>query len=333
MDGGPETRRRAVLLATGGSLTAGLAGCLGGNGDDGSDENGSDDGEGDGEPAAEATFEVTLDTVENVTLETEAEIGYTVENTGDGEGTQELTLLAGGEPQASQEVTLEGGASTEGSFSYTPAEALDQLTLALESDDSSDSTSVTVEIPVVETFVARSTGGFITLGQETEQQARNEALTFPPTENVPEPLVIEGEVFADDSWESTSVEFPGLDITELLPQEFQAFDISVSIAAPDGYGGTLDREASTMTFEGALRLDLEIEGDTVDIAAELDATTGQSGELSGEYGLDEQPPTATVVENEYVIDDETGSGLIDDFLGLPAEDPIWMELRLEFDFE
>jgi len=268
-----------------------------------------------------------------VTLETEAEIGYTVENTGDGEGTQELTLLAGGESQASQDVTLEGGATTEGSFSYTPTEASDQLTLALESDDSSDSSTVTVEIPVVETFVAQSTDGFITLGQETEQQARNEALTFPPTENVPEPLAVEGEVFADGSWESTNVEFPGLDIAELLPEEFQAFDIGVDIAAPDGYQGTLDREQQVMTFEGTLRLDLEIEGDTLDISAELDATTGDSGELTGEYGLDGEPPTATVVENEYVIDEETGSGLIDDFLGLPAEDPIWMELRLEFDFQ
>jgi hypothetical protein len=182
----------------------------------------------------------------------------------------------------------------------------------------------------LDTLVAQSTGGDIWIGAADEQTFRDEALGFPPSEQVPEPLVIDATV-GDGSWESTNIEFPPLDISGLLPPEFSEFDVEVGISAPEGFAGEFDPENAVMTLEGRLQIDVTIDGTTVNAGAPITATTGTSGALTGSFDADSEPMTATLVENEAIIDEETDAALINDFLNLPRENPMWMELNLEIE--
>lgn len=184
------------------------------------------------------------------------------------------------------------------------------------------------EQAAAELFEATSTGGIIWIGEDDEADAREDALGFPPSEAVPEPLEIDADIDGD-SWESTRVEFPDLDVSDLVPPEFEAFDVGIGISAPEGFTGTFEPETGEMTMEGTLSVDIMLDGDHYPVQTEIAATTGESGVLEGSFDAGDETHSVMLVENEAIIDDETESNLINDFLGLPEEDPMWMELEMD----
>jgi hypothetical protein len=145
--------RRRLLALLGGSASLGLAGCLGGGGDDSDDssdnntgDNGDDGGEDNGEPSAEANLGVEIQSAtESVEPGGSATVSWTVENTGDLEGTQTLVFTVDGSQEGSEEVTVGGGETASGEFSYTTAgDASGELSVAVATDDDEASTSVDV---------------------------------------------------------------------------------------------------------------------------------------------------------------------------------------------
>lgn len=158
-------------------------------------------------------------------------------------------------------------------------------------------------------FQAVSTGGFFQTDETNEEAARQQGLQFLPDE-----LVITGDI-GNDTWESTDVSFDS-------PQA-DGFDIE----APDGLSGELDIEGDRLTVEGELVFTLLDDS----FGFEMAATTVTSGDLTGEATLDTDGGSATVVDNEFIIDDTTGDADVDAELGLPSTDPglNWLELELE----
>lgn len=132
-----------------------------------------------------------------------------------------------------------------------------------------------------------------------------------------EPIVIEGEI-EGERWEASTVDFPDVDV-----------GVEASIEFPDGVGGRITAEE--MTLAGRVRISIEVTGDEFEF--DLDATTGSSGALTGAAEFGERPPTATLVDNEFLIDDETETGLPEEVLGFPSTEPgrNWFEIDLEFE--
>lgn len=143
--------RRKLLTLMGGTVTAGLAGCLGGDGDDdGGGDNGGDDGNGDdngSQNPANFAVEITSAT-DSVEIGGSMTVEWEVENTGGQEGTQTVVFSVGGSEQGSEEVTVGGGETSSGEFSYTATESdAGEITATVETDDDSAEASVTVPEP------------------------------------------------------------------------------------------------------------------------------------------------------------------------------------------
>jgi hypothetical protein len=170
-------------------------------------------------------------------------------------------------------------------------------------------------------FSATSQGGFLAIDEavDTRSEAREEGFVLPDGD---EPLALDAEVSADGSWESTDIEFP------MLQTEAQGFTIEAELEFVDGLSGTLTEKR--MTASGTINVVIEkpTEGE---FSFEVVATSEKSGNLSGETNFAEPPLTATLVDNEFVIDDDTGNLIIDGQLGLPAEEPgtNWFEIDIE----
>lgn len=296
-------------MLAGGSLTAAVAGCFG-----------SED-----QPP---TFNVTVETTDTVTVGENVSVEWTVTNDGDLEGNQTVVVSVSEEKVASEEIRLANGERDSGEVSVTPGTE-GALPVTVATDDDETTATVLVRNPVVESFVAESTGGFLALAADSEAAARENGLGVPPTDDTPDPLVVEADRSADGTWESTAVTIPELDLGDLASGEDSEFDRTVVAEAPEGVGGELDREAGRMTLGGLLRLAVATDDGTVDLAVELQATTDESGALTGSFDPDGESPTVTLVENEAVVDGKTGVDPVDEALGLPAEEPIWLELDLE----
>jgi len=171
---------------------------------------------------------------------------------------------------------------------------------------------------------------------------------------------ISGEIYDDETWQSTNVSFPDIDIEEFitdddlsdLPIDLSTDDINDDIQVNvDTITGQLDAEEGFMTADLSLTVDAYAEIDlglvgsaTLDFDIEVNAllTTGQSGELEGSAsGLTTKSGTATLVNNDYTVP-ATGESVevagfefdIDDQLGLPANDPSrnYLELQLDIQF-
>ncbi len=369
--------RRKLLTLLGGSLTVGLAGCLGNgdddgddgngtddeNGDDdpnGTDENGDDNGDGNGdengddEPEPDpAEFVVSLlDLPSSILAGEDLSIGYVVENIGELEGTQEILFTVNDEIEGSEELTLGAGEDYEGEFSLTEVDLLDGLDITLTSDDDEASEHVAIVDPAAETFTATSTDGFIGIGEETEDAAREEGIGLVPEENLEGPVVIEGEI--DDetgTWESIAVDFPDLDPAELLEGEDGADElpvdldeISLLVETPEGLAGEFDQEDGIMSVEGILQIQAFIMADPEDEDAEplvididVAATTEESGEMVGEYDDSDDPVTVTVVDNTAEVrelEDPLIGSIVNNQLELPAESgDVWLEIAFDLDLE
>lgn len=166
--------------------------------------------------------------------------------------------------------------------------------------------------PVDGDLEAVTTGGFLTVNAESEQQAREARRGRIEVEE--ESLQITAAVDGT-SWESTDIESASLG-GENSP---------VELTAPDGLSGRVDIENDTLTVEG--QVVLETAG--APLAFNISATTGESGSLTGSADLGPEGGSATVVDNTFSIP-ATGTQ-IDDALGLPTEEPGQSWLELEFD--
>lgn len=334
--GGPTMNRRKLLAVLGTSATGAVAGCLGGddddepngaddpNGDDENgvaDENGTDEPNGDddpnGDPPAAGDFSVSLlDTPATVDVGAEVTVGYQVENVGDAEDTFDVVLEIDGEEIDRESVTLEAGAETTGQFTYdVDIEQTEPLAVTITSDDTSDEVEITVVEPGPQSFVAESTGGFLSLAGETREEAAEHelALQLPPSVDVAEPIIVEGEI-ENGRWEATDIQLPDVSVQ----------GIAVETEAPDGLEGDFDIEEGIMTVEGSWRMDVG-PGEAEPF---INATTGESGALTGEFDLEAEEPSVTLVDNQLTVD-EIGFDTIDEELGLPREaGEVWLELDM-----
>jgi VCBS repeat-containing protein len=95
--------------------------------------------------AGTSTFEVGLDPVDEVTAGSEITVEYTVENTGDVEGTQEIRFTVANSQVDSETVTLGAGERTTGTFSYvTTDEDSPEIPVAVTGDNDTATVTVTV---------------------------------------------------------------------------------------------------------------------------------------------------------------------------------------------
>lgn len=223
--------------------------------------------------------------------------GENVSATTDEDGAASIDL-----PPGTHELTLEYIGEVKTIEPTIEAEETTELTVELAAD------SHTI-------FEASNTGGFIAFNETTEAKAREEGLEFPEGE-----IQIIG-IIQDGKWESTRVDFP-----ELEPDDI---DLAAAVEAPDGISGDIDMDEDEMAATGTL--DVGIVDTDYDFNFEIGAHTGVSGELTGEAEFDDGTGGAKLVDNEYIVEDKTGNGIIDGGLGLPIEDPglAWLELPLE----
>jgi hypothetical protein len=97
-----------------------------------------------------AFFNVTLDSVNSsVSPGDDVVVDYTIENTGDIQGTQDITFEVNGtQEDTNSSVSLEGGSSTSGRFRYTTGSGdTPQITVKVSSDNESATETVTVNEP------------------------------------------------------------------------------------------------------------------------------------------------------------------------------------------
>lgn len=203
----------------------------------------------------------------------------------------------------------------------------------IETDDGSTAqvtdglTQESAETNATGSFVAASQGGFVSFAQETESDARENAGVEFPTDADDEQIEVDATV-EGGVWESTETNFPVM--------EAQASDgFEVVVTAPDGLSGEIDREAGLMTVRGELRVNVRPAGEEDEeniFFFSIDGTTGDSNALSGSSSFEDDTATVTVVDNEFLVEDETGT-LVDGVLGLPAETEgeNWFELTLDLD--
>ena len=238
--------RRRLLALLGGSASLGLAGCLGGgdDSDDGSDNNtgdngddgGEDNGNGDSDAGANLAVEIQSAT-ESVEPGGSATVSWTVENTGDLEGTQTLVFTVDGSQEGSEEVTVGGGETASGEFSYTTAgDSEESIQATVASDDGDASVDIVFGVEVVSGFSATAESARAAIDANPEQYTGTEAEPF-TTLDTGEPLVeLSAETFSDGNWESTQFDVPdlvdlllGLDPNQLVSDLVAGFDIQADL--------------------------------------------------------------------------------------------------------
>lgn len=173
-------------------------------------------------------------------------------------------------------------------------------------------------------FVGRTTAGWISIDMPDESTARDDRLTLQELEDDKFARIV-GEPASDGTWESNAVHFP--------PVEAQG-GITADINAPDGFVGELDRDGEFMTLGGPLEVIIEGDESTA-FSFVIRATTEESGALSGSAAFSDGAGTATVVDNEFVIEDVTDNEVVNEALNLPSEEAgrNWFELELELEFD
>jgi hypothetical protein len=186
-------------------------------------------------------------------------------------------------------------------------------------------------------FTAQGTGGFIAINTANPY---SDGYPLPDNDGEP-PVVIEGDIYPDGTWESTRVDFATFD-----PGDFglPPIDLDVDINVPGGLSGEIDREAGLMTAEGTLEIFLPLsEFDEIDEDLEVeidlvDGTTLQSNNMVGDTAAFDTPEASMVfVDNAYTVPatNTIAFGIdLDEVLGLPSEDPgdNWFELGFEVEF-
>lgn len=168
---------------------------------------------------------------------------------------------------------------------------------------------------------ATSQGGYLAIGEELETEARSNGFAL-PSQSGGNPITISADVDADGNWDSNSIDFEPIPIDDPLEGE-------IAVEIPNGLSGTLDPDAERMTATGDLVATIRSDGDEIGtIEFTIDATTGESGALSGSAAFDADPASVMLVDNEFEVG-ESGNLVIDSFASLPAEaGKNWFELDL-----
>lgn len=263
-----------------------------------------------------------------------------VANVGTATGTADARLTVVG--TATKAETFELGPQDDAAITdeiKTSVGDAGEYTVILRVEDKTTETTVTVDPAKDEdettgtgtaaTFRATSTGGFISFDESTLDSARKNGIGFPDGSEG-EPVVIEGEIFADGTWESTNIEFPVLNTAE----DGSGFDAQATF--PDGLEGEFDPETGRMTAEGTLKIKLALTGDTFQFDIAMTTATSNGGAssngLEGSFSAGE-PVEVSLVDNEYTVDTTTSSDLLNTRLGLPITEPglAWLELGLSMD--
>jgi len=197
------------------------------------------------------------------------------------------------------------------------------------SEDNGNASNGDTEATLTSTFVAESQGGLLALGEQTSEDAEESGFSLPPSDTVPDPIVVDGDI-TDGEWASTNVNLPNLDAEALLSEiggedlPINPEDIEIQLGVPNGFSGTLDQEEELMTVEGQLNITIILSGQEVPIEINLNATTGESGEMTGSIDLSSEPVSATIVDNQATVpalDEEEFSligPIVNDQLGLPS---------------
>lgn len=166
-------------------------------------------------------------------------------------------------------------------------------------------------------FTAESQGGYVAFSEETESEAIEGGTAFPAADEGDQPIVIEATV-EDGEWESTSITFPPLPVTD---------DLDAEVEAVDGLEGEIDPETGEMTAEGTFEVTIQ----DATFTFESQQVTSESNELRGEAAFEDDSGSVTLVDNEFVVEDETENEVINRVLELPAEEPGENWFRLELD--
>jgi hypothetical protein len=178
-------------------------------------------------------------------------------------------------------------------------------------------------------FAGKSTGGIVWFGEPDRQAAMESALSLPPQEDAPAPVKLKATVNGDGTWESEAIDFPPLSGIDTIPT-------TPRVETPGGFQGELDAQAGRWTVNGRLRVIIPQEDENLTLEFPLNATTGESGALTGSFERNGETATATVVDNETAVDTTTGSNIIDSLLGLngPAgeEGANWFRLKMDLRF-
>lgn len=184
-------------------------------------------------------------------------------------------------------------------------------------DDTGDDSEDGVESLLTGGFTAVSQGGFISINEEDgPEHARDEGVILPAEAEGESPFEIHGEVGDDETWESTGIELPDLGVE----------DFTVDVDFPEGLHGELRESDGVMTFRGEANVVIA-DGE---FSFEFEATTGDSGTMSGELSLDSDPIRVVAVDNEFTVEDDTDT-IADTLIGLPSEESgeNWIEVVLD----
>jgi len=168
-------------------------------------------------------------------------------------------------------------------------------------------------------------GGLVWFGSPNEEEFRESDLNLPPSEDIPEPVELEAEVDGDGNWESSSLNFPPIDVVPGIEPE---------ITAPNGFSGVYDEEDGVWTVEGGIEATVESnDGEELTLEFPLNATTEESGDLEGSFEVQDDTVVATIVDNESIVEDTFGNEFVDNELNLPGEfeGDNWFELTLELE--
>lgn len=259
--------RRRFLQSVGITGIAGvLAGCTGGeeNGDNG------DNGNGDPSPAA---FEVTaLDSEEVTVAEGDAaEIGATVENTGEEAGTQTVELTLDGERVDSTDLELDAGDDDTVSFDVDTADRGGNeydFTISTDDDDAGGTLIVTREIGIL---VNSSTPDY----RHESVPAGNQALLELGDELAEESTVSDVTVDIIDTEgehaETEPVEFPR-DVADLSEYDVLVFNNANGANDPESTDPVVMDEEQEAAFQAFI----EDGGGFVGIHSAADAQPGDS---------------------------------------------------------
>jgi len=188
---------------------------------------------------------------------------------------------------------------------------------------------------VVSSFTSVAGQGYITINGANPQ---DQQIEFSGAD-IDGDVVIEGDIYADGTWQSTTVEFPELNAAQLveqipeLPEDVEA-DITITVPPIEG---VYLPEAGLMTAPLTLGIDITatLFGQTlisIQAAPSADLTTGQSGSVEGQLeGTGTSAVQSTLVANDFPVP-ATGNGLADGELDLPSPaGSNWLQLELEMD--
>jgi hypothetical protein len=321
-------------------------------------ENGEANGEENGEEQDPANLQISIPEAPNrVQAGETVTVNYAVENEGGVAGTQTVVFTVDGEEESSQEVTVGADETTSGEFTYeTGDDSPEELTVGVATDDDEAESTVGISFEIEPVVLdgpvsGQSTGGYVAIGEDNKQDALEEGIGLPPSEQITEPIRIEGTVNRDEqSWEASEegIQFPELDPTAIVSEEqlelLGGTEVAVEIGTPGGLSGEIVQDESgggRMTLDGVLKLQAFVgqeaiqnnEPDAV-VELELNGTTGESGGLTGNFDNSGEPIVVRVVDNTLTVGELDGfvGSIINDELGLPAEEgEVWLELEFELE--